>query len=306
MIKNAFKILNQYIQKDENVLIAVSGGVDSMVLLDVSRQYFDKQNIFVVSVDHSVRENSFEDINLVKAYCNKYGLSFFTEKLLWKDDEKQTEEVMRLKRYNILQEYTEKFKSKFILTAHHLDDRFETFLFRLVRGAGLNGLLSPKYKENNILRPLLDIRKKDIIEYALESKVSWNEDITNNDTRYARNNIRHNVIENLEKIHPTAVKNFQTLIHDLEAWDTFHKKYIEKWLESHPIPFLCKDFLELPSIIQTELISELVRKHGEVLTRGHLEEVLKIIRSGIGGKCVKLKCGVEVCVREKKVWIENY
>ena len=300
MYKKISLILGKYLTKDTRVVIAISGGVDSIVLLDISKEYF--KDIYVVNINHGMRKESVQDKGLVESYCIKNNLKFFYEEILW-DNEKKTEENMRNKRYEILKKIKEENNCKYILTAHHLNDKIETFLFRMIRGSGLYGLLSPKVLDGDRLKPLLSIKKKEIVEYAKEKNLEWNEDISNLDESFDRNKIRNSIIPMMEEIHESFLDNSFSLISDLEQWDDFHKKYIEEWIDKNPIPFSCDEFLKLPPIVQTELLLMIVRKEGESMTRGHLEEILKIIRRGVGKKEVQLKNGIVIKVENKKVYI---
>jgi tRNA(Ile)-lysidine synthase len=295
----------QILKKDTYYILAVSGGIDSMVLLDVARKYLDISFLIVVTIDHQVRDTSQLDIELVQQYCVKHHIVCRAEQIEWKGDEKQTEAAMRSMRYEILESIQSEYSAAGIVVAHHLDDRIETMLFRMARGTGMYGLLSPRKVQGSLLRPLLNLPKQTLLDYAHKHAVPWREDETNVDQRYQRNMIRSEVMPHLGSIHPAFYTNMDQLVEDLEAWQAFHESYIVKWLESHPVPFLKSEFLLLPQIVQTELLQTLVRPHGVTLSRGHLAEALSIISGQAGGKKVILKKGIVVSVKEGRVWIGN-
>jgi len=304
MNKQTTIIFKKHIKKTP-IILAISGGVDSMVLLDICKDTFEKNDMRIVHINHKVRKESTKDKLLIENYCEKHDLDFTYKELSFTENERKTEEILRKKRYEILEEQRLKHKAQYIITAHHLDDKIETFIFRMIRGSSLNGLLSPKLIDGSIFRPLLNASKDEIIKYANDKQLKWNEDITNKDTTFSRNSIRHEILPLFNKIHESSAKNIKTLLEDLQKWDDFHKTFIEKWMKKHPLPFTCDSFLELPDIIQKELLSQLVRPYGEILSRGHLKEILKIIRKKDGNKFVALKNGLEVFINGKKIGIRN-
>ena len=297
-------IKNNLIDPNKKHIIAVSGGIDSMVLLDVIQKHLPKKNIIVITIDHKTRNESEIDALFVKQYCDQNNIYCEIKPIV---ETRQclvsTEEYLRNERYTILKKSRQEHNAKYIITAHHLNDRLETFIFRMFRGTGLHGLMSPREIEGNICRPLLHLSKQEVTEYAKNNNINWREDQTNTDEKYTRNFIRHSIIAKLKNIHPNFLENFAQLFEDLQAWDAFHKDCIHEWMQKHPSPFDKKDFLELPAIIQTEILQELTRPYGQTLTRGHIREILSIIKGNVGNKYVELKAGLKVFVKGGKVWI---
>src|SRR5688572_19923887 len=176
-------------------VVAVSGGVDSMVLLDLLRQK-SKLELIVAHFDHGVREESARDRKLVQRIAKSYGLPFFyAEGNL---GPKVGEALAREARYAFLRKIQEEQGAEAIITAHHQDDMLETAIMNLLRGTGRRGLSSLKSREG-LVRPLLDWTKKDVREYAEEHDLVWAEDSTNDDDRYLRNYIRHNILSRFTK-----------------------------------------------------------------------------------------------------------
>jgi tRNA(Ile)-lysidine synthetase-like protein len=175
-------------------LVAVSGGIDSMVLLDMLVQ--QGQPLVVAHVDHGIRSDGDKDRALVSEYADKYELPFVTTSLLLGPDTSELE--ARSARYAWLQEQQTKLHAGPIVTAHHRDDLIETIIINIMRGTGWRGLCSLR-STDEIVRPLLAIgmQKTDIVRYAIEHGLSWREDSTNDDVRYLRNHIRHGIIGKL-------------------------------------------------------------------------------------------------------------
>lgn len=186
------------------LVVAVSGGVDSVVLLDMlvaaaRGKYTMPQNgavkvqpsqveIIVAHFDHGIREDSAEDARFVEGLAKKYGLPFETrcEEL----GSGASEELARTRRYAFLQEVANKYEAT-ITTAHHMNDVAETIAINLTRGTGWRGLAV--LGRDDIYRPLLGKTKQELIAYALEHRLEWCEDSTNRSDVYLRNRLRRNI-----------------------------------------------------------------------------------------------------------------
>ena len=174
-------------------VVAVSGGVDSVVLLDVlSKQ---KNLVLVVAhYDHGIRKDSSEDRRFVEALAKHYGLPF--EYAEGKLGAKTSEAAARAARYKFLEGVKNKHKTDAVITAHHQDDLLETAIINMLRGTGRKGLTSLS-SGSSIVRPLLGLTKHELLEYAKANKLDWHEDSTNSDTKYLRNYVRHNIVAKL-------------------------------------------------------------------------------------------------------------
>jgi tRNA(Ile)-lysidine synthetase-like protein len=176
--------------KPGRYVVAVSGGVDSMVLLDILSQLPNVQ-LIVAHFDHGIRQDSKSDRLFVQETAARYNLPFeAAEGLL---DKNSSEAIARKLRYEFLETIRELHSAKAIITAHHADDVLETAIINLIRGTGRKGLSSLTNRDT-LLRPLLGMGKADILEYARENGIDWHEDSTNAETRYARNYVRHYVL----------------------------------------------------------------------------------------------------------------
>lgn len=176
---------------DGRYVIAVSGGVDSVVLLDLiteqNKHLVDVGNLMVAHFDHGIREDSEEDAKLVESLAKKYGLPFVLGRA--KLGHSASEAMARQARYNFLFKTLQDFNANAIITAHHKDDLLETAIINLTRGTGRHGL-SALDNRPQLLRPLLEYKKSEILKYAEQKQLSWREDSTNLDTKYLRNKIR--------------------------------------------------------------------------------------------------------------------
>ena len=173
-------------------LIAGSGGVDSVVLLDMLAK--KHENILVAHFDHGIREDSKEDAIFVRQLAVKYGVKFFTKRE--ELGANASEEKARRARYKFLRELSEK-QNATIVTAHHLDDVVETIIINMVRGTGWRGLAV--LNAEDIYRPLINLKKQEIINYAKQNNLKWREDSTNSLNVYMRNIVRHKIDLNNEQ-----------------------------------------------------------------------------------------------------------
>ncbi len=167
-------------------VIAVSGGVDSVVLLHMlATGNYDSQFV-VAHFDHGIRPESVQDAQLVEQLAKSQGLQFVVGRA--KLGAEASEDQARRARYDFLRSTLKQANAVAIITAHHQDDLLETILLHVQRGTGRAGLTP--MQSTDILRPLLYVTKKQILQYAQGNKLAWHDDPTNQDTKYARNKIR--------------------------------------------------------------------------------------------------------------------
>ena len=176
-------------------VVAVSGGVDSMVLLDVLR-HLPGVDLVVAHFEHGIREDSDEDRKLVEATAEKYGLRFVYERGHLSHD--VSEAAAREARYAFLRRVKEAQGAQAIITAHHQDDLLETAVLNVLRGTGRKGLAALQ-PTGELIRPLLHVSKQEIIAYAKTHGIVWHEDSTNLSEEYLRNYIRMHAMPRLGK-----------------------------------------------------------------------------------------------------------
>lgn len=165
-------------------VVAVSGGVDSMTLLHILKSQPGLE-LIVAHFDHGIRGDSAEDARLVEQVAKEYGLPF--EMKREELGEGTSEEKARERRYRFLRSVAKKHKAK-LVTAHHADDAVETVAINTYRGTGWRGLAP---LDSDVVRPLLNMSKEHILQYAREHDLKWREDSTNQSDAYLRNQIRH-------------------------------------------------------------------------------------------------------------------
>ncbi|HET6925122.1 MAG TPA: tRNA lysidine(34) synthetase TilS [Candidatus Saccharimonadales bacterium] len=170
-----------------NYVVAVSGGVDSVVLLDLLR-YHSGLKLTVAHFDHGIRSDSRLDRIFVQQLAHRYQLPFVFDAVTLGPG--ASEAAARKARYAFLKRAQQAAGAQAIITAHHQDDMLETAVLNLLRGTGRKGLSSLTTGEG-VIRPLLEVPKSELLDYARRHRLSWREDSTNNDTNYLRNHIRH-------------------------------------------------------------------------------------------------------------------
>ncbi len=219
----------QLFTPDDELLVAVSGGVDSMVLCELL-----KSGDYKFSVAHCNFQlrgaDSEADETFVKNYCQTHWIPFYTKKFdtlaVAETTKKSIQETARDLRYSWFSELLdENEKLKYILTAHHASDNVETILYRLAKGTGLKGLTGISIKdERRIVRPLLFAFKKDILDYAEKNDIAYREDVSNESDKYRRNYIRHHIVPAFENINPAFEK---TVAHSIEIFNAVFSFYTD-------------------------------------------------------------------------------
>ena len=194
------------IENNDNIVVGFSGGPDSVFLVEMLKklQYFFNFKIYLVHINHLLRgEDADSDENFSFEYAKKNNLEIFIKRIPVKEIAKEVgktlEEVGREERYKFFSEIYKKVGATKIATAHNKDDQIETFLFRLIRGTSLQGLEGIKIKNNNVIRPISEIYKKDILEYLNKNEIQYKIDKTNFENEFTRNSIRLDLIPFIEE-----------------------------------------------------------------------------------------------------------
>ncbi|QNQ81800.1 tRNA lysidine(34) synthetase TilS [Lactobacillus sp. PV012] len=197
--------------KDKNILVAASGGPDSMALVDLIRK-LNPRKLVIAHLDHQLRADSYLESEVLTAYCQKYKLPFFETK--WdKKDHPSTgiEEKARKVRYSFLKKVASQEQIDYVLTAHHGDDLFETILLKLTRSGDpreMSSLKPVRLWENFLLvRPLLTYSKEQLLEYDKKEKLEFINDQTNAEDNIIRNRLRHHVVPKLKNENKLLLKN---------------------------------------------------------------------------------------------------
>ena len=225
--QNLFEqMLHQPQQK--TYLLAVSGGVDSMVLADLFQ--VSGFSFHIAHINYHLRnEDSNLDQKLVFDFCEKHKIPFHLYEVSENDNqpENSIQNWARELRYRYFREIKEKENLDYIVTAHHLNDQLETFIINLSKASGIRGLSGIPQNENGILRPLLGFSKDEIYDFAKENQIDFREDQSNQKTDYLRNKIRHNIVPELQKINSDFLTNFSKSIHYINQAKDFINQSVD-------------------------------------------------------------------------------
>lgn len=272
----------KYRQSSDTYIIAVSGGVDSVVLLNMlivnKLSNYRGAKLIVAHFDHGIREDSRSDRVFVEKLASKYNLPFE-----YKDGNlgaSTSEGAARAARYKFLREVKTKHNAIGIMTAHHQDDVIETIIINILRGTGRKGLSSLTSRDD-ILRPLLDYSKEQLYSYAKKHRLSWREDPTNTDTAMLRNWVRTSAVPRLStKQREQLVKTYTHAKTINQEVDVVLRSFYEQTSDSLPR----KTVIMLPHSSAKELVALWLRDQGlRSFTSVAIENIVigaKTLRSG--------------------------
>lgn len=287
-VRAFFKAQQIDLQKNK-FLLAISGGIDSMVLMDIFASM--NLNFGVAHCNFKLRgDESDEDENLVKSMAEKvtsnlYFTHFDTTNFA-QTHKIGIQEAARNLRYDFFQNIAHSFDYQYIVTAHHSNDNAETLLFNLISSTGIHGLKGISPIQNNIIRPLLNCSKSAIELYAKINNIKYRNDSSNISDKYSRNKIRLNVIPQLESINPKAIENISTTLshfQEVESFFSFFVNNIEKKILSEENNFTKIDINQLLVYPSTStILFEILRKYS--FSSAQSKEVEKALESRHSGK----------------------
>ena len=309
--KRITKLYNKFeksLEINENFIVAVSGGPDSLALAFLSKIYSIKKNLIskFFIVDHKLRPESTKEANTVKKILMKYSIK--TQILTWKGikPSKNIQSLARNKRYELLFNQCKKFQIKNILLGHHQDDLFENFFIRMLRGSGLKGLISLDKKINinnkNLLRPLLNQKKEDLIFLSKYVFNFYVDDPTNKDDKYLRIRVRK-LIEDLKKNgleKKKFIKTIKNLKYSNNVVDFYVIENLKKntfFLEENNKLILNKLFFKQPQEVIFRALSKSIKMIGEKYYPVRGKKLDKIINNIKKDKLIKVTLGG--CIVEK-------
>ena len=231
--QNQFNLINP----NDKILVGFSGGSDSVLLTLLLLKFQNTlkiKEIVLAHLNHLLRgEDSFKDEQFCEEFAKKYNLKIFTKRVdirnIAEKEKKSIEEVAREERYKFFNEILEKENLNKVATGHHLSDLAETMTLWFIQG-NKKGLKGFKAKEGNIIRPLIFIKKEEIESYLKQNKIPYRIDITNIETKYLRNKVRHEIIPKMKEINPSLEESLLRLSNFLHFDDEFLEKESKKLL----------------------------------------------------------------------------
>ena len=302
---NSFNIENEYPQlNNKKILLAVSGGVDSMTLLHLFS--LTKLNFSIAHCNYNLRSNeSLEDEFLVKKIAKKLKIELHIKNINIKNylnkNKLSVQIAARKIRYDWFNSLIDKYHFSYIITAHHLDDQLETLLINIGRGSGIEGLIGiPESKL--LLRPLLNFTKKEILTYANDNNVIWNEDSSNSKNNYLRNSIRNLLIPKWKDLVPDLEKNLKKTINNLKSTNFIINELIRDFKNinfiksDHGIRININELKKLNP--NSFFLHAIFKKYGF----NHPNEIIKIINSQKGKR---IESVTHVILRDREDLILN-
>jgi tRNA(Ile)-lysidine synthase len=213
----------------DKILLAVSGGIDSMVMLHLFK--CAGFSIGVVHCNFQLRGlDSMADEALIKSDCEQYHTPFFVKRFDTKryanDNGLSIQMAARELRYTYFKHLLAEHSYDYLATAHHLDDVLETVLLNVVKGSGIEGISGIPVKVHEVIRPLLYATKEQIRLYAIAEKLAWREDASNNTQDYQRNFLRHEIVPRLKEINPSLQETFRNTLERLVGANELLKIYL--------------------------------------------------------------------------------
>lgn len=261
--------------KPGKYVVAVSGGVDSMVLLDLLTR-MPSLELVVAHFEHGVREDSTEDLRLVQAAAVHYRLPFVYAR--GNLGAGVSEADARAARYAFLHQTRQEHGAASIVTAHHQGDVVETAMLNMLRGTGRRGLSSLK-STDTIVRPLLAHTKQELLHYAAANNIQWREDSTNSDERYLRNYLRHRVVPKMTPEQHAALLGYiakaQQLNHEIDA-------ALHQYIQSGELDR--RWFIMLPHAVSAEVMAAWLRYNSAAFDRRGIDRLVVFGKTAMSGK----------------------
>lgn len=216
----------------DRLLVAVSGGMDSMVLTDLLKQSDISFGIahcnFQLRGDESEGDGAF-----VKSRAEAYGVPFYTESFdtrgYAKENNMSLQMAARELRYNWMEEIREKEKYDFLVTAHHINDSIETIILNLIKGTGISGIHGILPKQGKLIRPMLFAKREEIEAYVKENNIPYRKDSSNDELKYERNKLRNKVIPVFKELNPNLENTFKETINNFCAVEDVYFDAINKY-----------------------------------------------------------------------------
>jgi tRNA(Ile)-lysidine synthetase-like protein len=278
--------------KPGKYVVAVSGGVDSMVLLDLLTR-IPNLELVVAHFEHGVREDSMEDLRLVQTAAARYGLPFVYAR--GNLGAGVSEADARAARYAFLHQTRQEHGAAGIVTAHHQGDVVETALLNMLRGTGRRGLSSLK-STDTIVRPLLAHTKQELLNYAAVNNILWHEDSTNSDERYLRNYLRHTVVPKMTPAQHAAllahIAKAQQLNHEIDA-------ALHRYIQSGRLDR--RWFIMLPHAVSAEVMAAWLRHNRAAFDRRSIDRLVVFGKTATPGKHADIDKNIKLHVGKEHI-----
>lgn len=314
------------INKNDKIVIGVSGGPDSMTLLNVLNNLKEKLGIeiYVAHINHMIRKEADEETEYVKEFCEKIGVDFYFKRIDVESEAKRlkigTEEAGRNIRYEFFEEILNKVGANKIATAHNSNDNAETVLMNIIRGTSISGLKGiEKIRDGKFIRPIIECNRDEVEEYCKEKNLNPRYDKTNQENIYTRNKIRNLLIPFIKKeFNPNIIEGINRLSNIAFEEEQFINKIVEKEYKNllisvnnnrednkKEIVLNMKEFNKLDYVIKSKLVIYSITKVAGTATgieKVHVDDIVKLCNNNIGNKFLTPKKSLKVYVKKGKIF----
>ena len=326
------KILNtikkyELIKKGDNIVIGVSGGPDSITLLNVLNNLKDSLQIkiYVAHVNHMLREEADEETQYVQCFCANLGIECYVKKVdvtkIARELKKSTELLGREERYDFFEEIAQKVGANKIATAHTANDNVETVLMNIIRGSGTSGLKGiEKMRDEKIIRPIIECTRKEIEQYCNDNLLNPRYDKTNKENIYTRNKIRNQLIPLIEKeFNPNIIEGITRLSTIVAKEEEYFHKIVENTFKeidiigdnqienakTDKIVLNLKKFNSLEEVIKSRIILYTISKilgNTQGIEKIHIEDIIELCRNNVGNKYLTPNKHIKIYVKKGRIY----
>ncbi len=316
---------NKLIEKDEKIIVGVSGGPDSLSLLKILydiknniSKYGLTYKIIVAHINHQIRKEANEEEKFVKEICKKYNIEFYSKRIDIKkvanNNKIGTEEAGRKIRYEFFEQIGIKTNAQKIAIAHNKNDNVETIIMNALRGASISGLKGIQPSNGKIIRPLIECSRDEIEEFCREFNLNPKIDKTNFENIYTRNKIRNIVIPYIKKeFNSNIIETLNRLSYTVRKEDSFIEKIVIEEFnklkieeEEKKITLDLKKFNELHEVIKARLLLYTITKvlgTSQGIYQIHIEDMIKLCSKNIGNKYLTPNKNIKIFIKKQKIHI---
>ncbi len=323
MEKKVLETIKKYnlIEDGDKLVVAVSGGPDSITMLDILNEIKNEKiidfEISVAHINHMIREEAKSDELYVKNYCEEKNIDFYSKSIdvlkLANNNKTGTEEMGRIVRYKFFDEVLEKTGSNKVSIAHNKNDKAETMIMNILRGSGISGLKGIEPKRGKYIRPLIECERYEIENYCKEKNLNPRIDKTNFDNTYTRNKIRNIVIPYIkQEFNPNIINTLSRLSELVVEEDDYIENKVKKAYETllikedkKEIILDLKKFNEEEKVIKSRIVLYTITRllgNCQGIGKVHIEDIIKLCSNNIGNKFLTPNKNIKILVKNHKIY----
>ena len=311
------------IENGEKVVLAVSGGPDSICMLDILNDIKNDETIdinfeiVVAHVNHMIRKEAEEDEKYVKKYCEEKQIEFYSKSIdvqkMANNNKIGVEEAGRKARYDFFDEILERTNAQKIAIAHNKNDKVETVLMHILRGSGINGLKGIEAERGKYIRPLIECERNEIEEYCSKKNLQPRIDKTNFENEYTRNKVRNLLIPYIQKeFNPNLIQTIDRLSNLVAEEENYMDKQVANVYKEllisekeKEIQLDLKTFNIQEKVIKSRIILYTITRlfgNSKGLEKIHIEDIIKLCSNNIGNKYLTPNKNIKILIKNHKIY----